>query len=97
MYGIIAKMTAQDAKRDELIEILLGGTKDMPGCVSYVIAEDRSDDNALWITEIWENQQSHQSSLSLDSVQDAIMRGKPLIAGFGERIETSPVGGQGLS
>ena len=31
------------------------------------------------------------------SVQAAIGKGRPLIAGFGERFETEPVGGQGLA
>ena len=97
MYGIIGKLIAHDDKRDELIAVLLEGTRDMPGCLSYVIARDRSDENALWITEVWENQDSHAASLSLESVQQAIARGKPLIAGFGERFETSPVGGHGLN
>ena len=97
MYGIIAKMISHDEKRDELISILLDGTKDMPGCLSYVISKDLTDENALWITEIWDTQENHQASLSLESVQKAIAEGKPLIAGFGERFETSPVGGHGLS
>ena len=96
MYGIIGKMLAQDGKRDELIEILLAGTRDMPGCLSYIIAKDQDDDNALWITEAWDSQASHQASLELESVQDAIAKGRPLIAGFGERFETMPIGGQGL-
>lgn len=29
--------------------------------------------------------------------RDAIARRKPLIAGFGERLETEPVGGPGLA
>ena len=41
--------------------------------------------------------ESHDASLSLPSVKDAITRGRPLIAGFGERIVTTPVGGHGLS
>jgi quinol monooxygenase YgiN len=96
MFGIIGKMVANENMRDELIAILLEGTKDMPGCLSYVIAKDLSDENALWITEVWESHESHEASLSLDSVQQAISRGRPLIAGFGERYETSPVGGHGL-
>lgn len=96
MYGIIGKMIAQDGRRDELIAILLDGTNNMPGCLSYVISKDLSDDNALWITEVWESRDSHQASLSLESVQQAIASGKPMIAGFGERYETSPVGGHGI-
>ena len=97
MFGIIGKMIAHDGKRDELIAILLEGTKEMPGCISYVIAKDLADENSLWITEVWDSQKNHQASLTLESVQQAIAKGKPLIAGFGERIETTPVGGHGLN
>ena len=97
MYGIIGKMIATDGDRDELISILLDGTRDMPGCVSYIIARDSSDDNALWITEVWESQEHHAQSLSLESVQQAIAKRKPLIAGFGERFETIPEGIRGSS
>ena len=96
MYGIIGKLIAEDNKRDELIDILLSGTRDMPGCLSYVIARDANDQNALWITEVWDGENSHKACLSLESVQQAITAGKPLIAGFDERFETTPVGGHGL-
>lgn len=88
-------MIAAPGKRDALIKILLEGQADMPGCLSYIVARDREDEDAIWITEVWESQDSHQASLSLPSVQQAIERGKPLIAGFGERFETEPVGGLG--
>lgn len=91
MYGLIAKMIAQPGKRVELGAILLAATADMPGCVSYVIAEDSSDEDSLWITEVWQDQAHHQASLSLEAVQQAITQARPLIAGFGERIETRPL------
>ncbi|QNP48691.1 putative quinol monooxygenase [Diaphorobacter aerolatus] len=96
MYGLIGKMKVVPGKRDELISILIEGTGAMPGCLSYIVAHDAADADAIWVTEVWESQQSHQASLSLPSVQQAITRGKPLIAGFGERFETKPIGGQGL-
>ena len=96
MYGIIGKMLANEGKRDELIAILLDGTRDMPGCLSYVISRDLSDENALWVTEVWESKEDHEASLSLESVQQAIASGRPMIAGFGERFETAPVGGHGI-
>ncbi len=97
MYGIIGKMIAQGGKRQELIDVLLAGTENMPGCLSYVISRDRADDNAIWITEFWDSRESHAASLTLDSVKEAIERGRPMIAGFGERFEVEPVGGQGLA
>ena len=97
MYGLIGKLIAAPGKRDELIPILLEGTTDMPGCLSYVVSQDSTDKNALWITEVWESQASHEASLSLPGVQRAIAKGKPMITGFGERFETTPVGGHGLA
>ncbi|PKO05778.1 MAG: antibiotic biosynthesis monooxygenase [Chloroflexi bacterium HGW-Chloroflexi-3] len=97
MYGLIGKINAVQGQRDGLISILLKGTQDMPGCLSYIIAHDPSDLNGIWITEVWQDQASHQASLSLTAVQQAIEQGRPLIAGFGERYETNPVGGHGLN
>lgn len=97
MYGLIGKMMAVPGQRDALIAILLEGTARMPGCLSYVVAADPADPDALWVTEVWESEESHKASLSLPSVQEAIARGRPLIAGVGERFITSPVGGTGWS
>jgi quinol monooxygenase YgiN len=97
MYGLIGKMIAVAGQRDALIEILLEGVKDMPGCLSYVVARDPRDPSAIWITEVWDSQQSHAASLSLPGVRQAIARGKPLIASFGDSVTTEPVGGHGLT
>ena len=96
MYGLIAKMTAVAGQRDALSALLLEGTKAMPGCISYVIANDPAEPDALWITEVWADRASHQASLTLPAVQAAIGRGRPLIAGFSNRVETVPVGGVGI-
>jgi quinol monooxygenase YgiN len=97
MYGLIGKMIAVSGQRDALLAILFDGVADMPGCLSYIVAKDPADENTLWITEVWDNQASHQGSLSLPAVQQAIAQAKPLIAGFGEHIVTEPVGGYGLA
>ena len=96
MYGLIGKMTAVAGRRDELTTILLDAIVDMPGCLSYVVAKDTNDANAIWITEVWDSKASHDASLSLPQVKAAIAKAKPLIASFGDGIVTTPVGGQGL-
>lgn len=96
MYGLIVHMTAAPGQRDALVSILLGSTSNMPGCLSYVLAQDPTNPDAIWITEVWDSQASHKASLSLPAVKDAILRAKPLIAGFDKQTETVPVGGRGL-
>jgi quinol monooxygenase YgiN len=97
MYGLIGKMLAKPGQRDTLIAILTKDVGAMPGCLSYVVAKDLANPDAIWISEAWDSQASHQASLSLPSVQQAIAKARPIIAGFGERFETEPVGGIGLS
>jgi hypothetical protein len=61
------------------------------GCLSYIIAKDerlRQLDYRGW------DSQRATVSLSLPSVQWPLQ--EPLIAGFGERFETEPIGGYGL-
>jgi len=97
MYGLIGKMIAAAGQRDALISILTEGMADMPGCLSYIVSQDQIDQDAIWVTEVWVDQAKHRESLSLPSVQKAIALGRPLIAGFGERFETTPIAGHGLS
>ena len=96
MYGLIGKMTAVPGKRDELARAMLDGTTAMPGCLSYIIAHDPTDADALWITEVWDSKESHAASLTLPAVKAAIAIGRPIIAGFSNRVETTPIGGYGL-
>ena len=96
MYGIIGQLKATDGNRDKLIDILLNGTQDMPGCKLYAISADTADETSIWITEIWESEAAHQASLQLPSVQQAIAAGRPMIAGFGARHIVNPIGGIGI-
>jgi len=97
MYGLIGKIIALPGQSDALISILINSISGMPGCISYMVAKDFYDPDAIWVTEVWTNKENHQNSLSLPSVKQAIMNGKPLIAGFGERFETTPIGGLGIT
>lgn len=96
MYGLIGQMKAAPGKRDELVAILSESTEGMPGCLSYIVARDTTDADALWITEVWTDKDSHAASLKLPAVQAAIAKARPIIAGFGHRFETVPIGGVGL-
>jgi quinol monooxygenase YgiN len=97
MYGLIGKMTVVPGTRDQLIAILLAGTGNMPGCLSYIVATDPTNADAIWITEVWDSKDSHEASLALPSVKSAIAKARPLIAGFSDRVVTTPIGGHGLA
>lgn len=97
MIGLINRLRANPGKRGALMEILLRGTGSMPGCRSYVVAEDAEDEDAVWVTEVWDGEDAHRASLSLPDVKAAIAEAGPLIAGFEPMARTRPLGGFGLT
>ena len=90
-YGLIGQMMARPGQRAALIAILTEGTGAMPGNMGYLIGEDSANPDAIWIVELWETKAAHAASLGLPAVNEAIKKGRPLIAGFGTRAEFKPV------
>ena len=79
MHGLIGSFKAKPGQREALLSILLENLGSLPGCLSYVVAEDPADADTLWITEVWDSAESHQASLQIAEVKDAIARAMPLI------------------
>lgn len=96
MYGLISEIITAPGKRDELGSVLVGGTSRMPGCLSYIVAADPTKSDSLWVTEVWRDKSSHDASINLPAVQEAMRKGRPLIIEFASRVETTPIGGVGL-
>ncbi len=96
MYGLIARLTVAPRRREEMIGILKESAADIPGCFSYAVAKDSADENAIWVTEVWDSSASHEASLSLPPVKNAILRAKAIVSNFEKIAVTSPVWGVGL-
>jgi quinol monooxygenase YgiN len=96
-YGLFGKISAHPGQGDALTGLLLGsGGAAMPGCELYVINRSPEDPDAIWVYEVWTSREAHAASLELESVRTTIQLAMPLIAGFSDRVELLPVGGQGL-
>jgi quinol monooxygenase YgiN len=96
MWGMIAKITLLPGKLDEMLQILEESAADMQGCLSYVVAKDVTDENTIWVTEVWDKMASHDASLSLPAVKNAIPRAKAIVSNFERIAVTTPVWGVGL-
>lgn len=97
MYGLISRMTARAGQRDALTAILLERvTLGMPGCLSYIVAHEPADAEAVRVTEVWINENAHRDALGDEAVKAVLRRGLPLIATFEDSTVTTPVGGLGI-
>jgi quinol monooxygenase YgiN len=96
MYG---KVMAQPGKRDELVDVLLEAAQmlgEMPECELYIVNTVPDEPDAIWVTELWADEEAHAKSLERDDVRGLIQRGMPLIAGMSEQRTMTPVGGKGI-
>jgi quinol monooxygenase YgiN len=69
---------------------------DMPECELYIVNIVPDEPDAIWVTELWANEEAHAKSLERDDVRGLIQRGMPLIAGMSEQMTLTPVGGKGI-
>ncbi|MDB5695959.1 MAG: superfamily monooxygenase protein [Sphingomonas bacterium] len=92
-FGMVGKIKARPGQRAALAALMLAGTGGMPGCLSYVVAEDRGEADTLWIFESWIDKAAHAASLRLPAVRALITKARPLIVGFEAGAELNVLGG----
>lgn len=94
-YGYFGTMRTTPGHRDEVVRILLGGLDGVraAGCSVYSVSVSETDPDLIWIYEVWDSKDSHDASLHLPEVRDAIGRAMPLLTGEFTSQETTVVGG----
>lgn len=93
------KLTAQNSKRDELTSILIEAAKSVgkiPECKLYIVCEDVSNENIVWVFESWDTKQAHDDSLQNERTRALIMQAKPLLAAAPDGAELKVIGGHGI-
>ena len=99
MYGRFGKFKTHPGQRDAMLDILLKaaeGLRDFEGCYLYVVGNDTTDPDTIWVMESWRSQDDHRASLALESTQAMIAVARPLIADMSGGTEFIPLGGKGL-
>lgn len=98
-FGLFGEITTHEGKRDELVNILLEAAdamNELEECELYIVSIKEEVLDALWVTEVWQNEQAHKASLSLDAVKLLIQKGRPLIKEMKTIQSFAPQGGKGL-
>jgi quinol monooxygenase YgiN len=98
-YGRCGNLVAVPGRRDDLVALLRRASDELStaeGCRMYLVGLAADDPDGIWVTEVWDDRESHQASLRMDGVRALIAEGMALIAGMGDPIEMTEVGGFGL-
>jgi quinol monooxygenase YgiN len=97
-YGYIGSMKTKSGQRDNVVSILLGGAGSLraAGCDLYIVSVSVTDDDTIWVTEVWQSKEHHDASLQLSEAKAAISKAMPMLTGEFTSQELTVVGGLGL-
>lgn len=98
--ALLAKLTAQDGKRDALLEVI--ATKGMAnvagedGTEVYIAHKDQNDANVVWFYELYSDADALATHGGSDGMKDFGRAIKDLIAGPPDLIFLDPASGKGV-
>lgn len=99
-FSLFGKFLVQEGEQETMVNILLEAAESMKNldvCKLYLVSTSEEEPDAVYVYEVWENENAHQASLTLEATQTLIKRAKPIIIGM-ERINTlNARGGKGIS
>ncbi len=82
-YGLNGKLEATNGNGGKLAEILIRASqlvRGMDGCLLYMVSTDSENPDLVWITEVWEDKESHDASLKSEAVKSLIGEAMPILA-----------------
>jgi len=98
--GRYVRMMAREGQGDRLADTLLkvaDGMRDAPGCELYVINTSADEDDVVWVTEVWADEEASDRALNGELGEVGIGDVLELLAGPPELVELTPLGGTGLA
>jgi len=99
-YGLHGKLKAITGSNEKLTQILIDASKlvsTAKGCHLYLISKDKTDNDSVWVTEVWDSKEDHDKSLNDEAVKALIFQAMPLIEGRPEKgQELEVLGGKGI-
>ncbi len=96
---VVAKLVAQEGKREELIQALqslLDYAQTEQGVEQYSLHKDTKEADVLWMYEQYEDQSALEAHMGTDNFKAAGPKLAPLLGGRPELHFLQPVGGKGL-
>jgi quinol monooxygenase YgiN len=98
-YASYVRFTARPGQRDALIDLLLQAAESLSEtdeCELYVINASQDEEDAVWVTEIWESEAASRAALKVEGAAENIQKVLALLAERPEKVTLEVVGGKGL-
>jgi quinol monooxygenase YgiN len=82
-FANVGTLGTKPGSRDALVAILTTPSSELrdAGCLLYEVGINDETPDVVYVSELWESAEAHQSSLQLASVQASIRTAMPLLSG----------------
>jgi quinol monooxygenase YgiN len=82
-FANVGTLGVVPGKRDQLLATLTARSDVLKGigCLVYEVGVNDEEPDTVFVVEIWDSAEAHQSSLALPEVQAAIAGARPLLSG----------------
>lgn len=98
--SVIAKITAVEGKRDELVTamgpMMSHVEANEPDTLKYILSLDSADADVIWMYEEYANEEALAAHGGSETMKELGMALRPLAAGRPELTIATPVTGKGL-
>ena len=98
-FGMQAVLTSVPGKGDHLAEIMRRAAMvvaGLEGCELYLVQQSLTDENKIFISELWSTKKDHENSLSNETVRALITEARPLISDMSGN-PAKLIGGHGIN
>lgn len=98
-HALYTRFNTHPHKGNVLMGILLKANhivSNAKGCRLYIINHDFDNQDQVWVTELWDSQEDHAISLTLDGCKELVTEAMPLLTSPPEQIVLKAVAGKGV-
>ena len=97
-YALYTHFIAHAHKGNELLDILVKANNLVSvskGCRLFIINHETGNKDSIWVTELWDSQEDHAISLTLDGCKELMVQAAHLLAIEPKQVVLVPVAGKG--
>lgn len=99
LYALYTQFIASPGQGKSLIDILIKANdivSDANGCRSYIINTAIENEDIIWVTELWDSEEDHAISLTLDGCKELVTEASALLNEPPRQTVLKAVAGKGM-
>ncbi len=96
-HALYTQYTAKRGQGEALIEVLKKTydiVAEAEGCRIYIINQEAADADTIWVTELWDKQEDHAISQTLDGCKELEIEASHLLSRDPKQIVLRVIGGR---